>query len=405
MDWNAVRADFPLLSGDMAYLDNAATSQRPRQVLDAIERFYREDNANPMRGLYDLSVRATEAYEGARERVRALIGAATTEEIVFTRNATESLNLVSYSWAESHLHEGDEILVSILEHHSNLLPWQRAARNTGATLRYVDCDAQGRITEEAFRAALTEKTRLVAMTHVSNVIGRENDIRRFAALAHEVGAVFVADGAQSVPHTAVNVQDLEVDFLAFSGHKMLGPMGIGVLYGRKELLEEMPPFLYGGEMIEYVTREGATYAELPHKFEAGTVNAAGAVGLAAAIDYLQQIGFSAIEEREQELTAYTLERMWEMPYVHVLGAEEASAHHGILTFTVEGVHPHDIAAIMSEDGVCVRAGHHCAQPLLKHLGTLSTARASFMFYNTEEEAERFLKSLSGLRAKMGYPAE
>ena len=402
MNKEGIRSDFPLLSESIAYLDNAATAQKPRAVIDAESRFYETCNANPMRGLYDLSVRATEVVERAREDARALIGAASAEEIVCTRNATESLNLISYSWARANLREGDEILVSILEHHSNLLPWQQAAAQTGATLRYVECDPAGEITVEAFQEALTPKTKLVAMTHVSNVIGRTNDLKTFAALAHEVGAIFVADGAQSVPHMRVDVQDLDVDFLAFSAHKMVGPMGVGILYGKKRILEEMPPFLYGGEMIEYVTREGATYAELPHKFEAGTINAAGAAGLSAAIAYLKEIGFEEIEKEETALTAYTMDAMRALPYVHLLGSEDPAQHHGILTFTVDGVHPHDIAEIMSGDGVCIRAGHHCAQPLLKHLGTMSTARVSFMFYNTIAEADRFLESLKQLRPKMGY---
>ena len=399
-----VRRDFPLIVShpEIAYLDNAATAQKPVSVIEAEARFYREDNANPLRGLYALSLRATEAYEDARELTRQFIGAESTEEIIFTRNASESLNLVSYSWADTFLKPGDEIVVTILEHHSNFLPWQRAAKRAGAAIRFLECDKTGQITEEAFRAVLTDKTRLVCMTQVSNVLGVENDIRRFAAIAHETGAVFVCDGAQSVPHIPVDVQALDVDFLAFSGHKMCGPMGIGVLYGKKALLEQMPPFLYGGEMIETVTRESATFAELPHKFEAGTVNAAGAAGMAAAIRYYQDVGIEEIARREEQLSRVAYEAFRNLPHVNILGPERAEDHHGIFTFTVDGVHPHDIAAILDEDGVNIRAGHHCAQPLMKFLGTTSTARASLAFYNTEEEIGKLAESLSQVRRKMGY---
>jgi len=402
LDDAAIRADFPLLNDEVAYLDNAATTQKPQSVIDAVNNYYETSNANPLRGLYELSVKATEIYEEARAAVADFINAKRTEEIVFTRNATESLNLVGYTWAQDNLKPGDEILISILEHHSNMLPWQQAAKRTGATLRYLECDKTGKITEEMFRAAMTPQTKLVAMTQVSNVIGRTNDIKTFAKIAHEYGAVFVADGAQSVPHMAVDVQDLDVDFLAFSGHKMLSPMGIGVLYGKYEILDKMSPFLFGGEMIEYVTREGATYAEVPHKFEAGTVNAGGAAGLHAAINYVKSIGFDKITERETHLTAYAMEKLKEYPYVHILGSTNPAEHHGIITFLVDGVHPHDIAAILDEFKVCVRAGHHCAQPLLAYLGTRSTARASFAFYNTEAEVDRLVDAVKALRKEMGY---
>ena len=398
-----IRADFPLLTDDVAYLDNSATSQKPQLVIDAVKQFYEETNANPLRGLYKLSVSATEAYEDAREAVRAFIGAQSTEEIIFTRNATESLNLVAYSWALDRLKAGDEILVTIIEHHSNMLPWQMAAQKTGAKLHYLYPDQTGEITEEAFRKALTPRTKLVCMTQLSNVLGRSYDLKRFAEIAHTQGAVFVGDGAQSVPHIPVNVTDLDVDFFAFSGHKMLAPMGIGVLYGKKELLEDMQPFLRGGEMIDSVTTEGAVWAELPHKFEAGTVNASGAVGLHAAIDYYHQIGWDFIEKRELELTRYAMQKMKEVPHVTLLGSDKPEEHHGILTFKVDGVHPHDIAAMMDDDQVCVRAGHHCAQPLLKFLGVPNTTRCSLAFYNTEDEIDRFIASLRTLRTRMGYP--
>ncbi|MBQ5316106.1 MAG: SufS family cysteine desulfurase [Oscillospiraceae bacterium] len=397
-----IRKDFPLIAeGDFAYLDNSATSQKPSSVLAAVEDYYRRSNANPLRGLYKLSVDATDRYEAARKAAGDFIGA-DSGEIIFTRNATESLNLVSYSYAASHLKEGDEILVAISEHHSNMLPWQNAARLTGAVIRYIECDRDGSYNTESFRAQLTNKTKIVAMAQISNVIGRENDIKAFAREAHAAGAVFVCDGAQSAPHIPVDVKDLDVDFFAFSGHKMLAPMGIGVLYGKREILEDMPPFLYGGEMIEYVTLCGATYAEVPHKFEAGTVNDGGAIGLHAAIDYINSIGFEKIEERENYLTALAMNEMKKMPYVHIIGSDDPKEHHGIITFTVDGVHPHDIAAIMDSDGVYVRAGHHCAQPLLKFLRTMSTARASIAFYNNDSDILRFTESLSGLRRKMGY---
>ncbi|MBQ5311034.1 MAG: SufS family cysteine desulfurase [Oscillospiraceae bacterium] len=401
-DDERIRKDFPLIAeGDFAYLDNSATSQKPLSVLSAVEDYYRRSNANPLRGLYKLSVDATDRYEAARKAAADFIGA-DAHEIIFTRNATESLNLISYSYAASHLKEGDEILVAISEHHSNMLPWQNAARLTGAVIRYIECSKDGVYTLDSFRSQLTNKTRIVAMAQISNVIGRENDIKAFAAEAHRIGAVFVCDGAQSAPHIPVNVKALDVDFFAFSGHKMLAPMGIGVCYGKRELLEEMPPFLYGGEMIEYVTLCGATYAEVPHKFEAGTVNDGGAIGLHAAIDYINSIGFDKIEERENYLTALAMSEMKKMPHVHIIGSDIPEEHHGIITFTVDGVHPHDIAAIMDSDGVYVRAGHHCAQPLLKFLRTASTARASIAFYNNDSDILRFTESLSGLRRKMGY---
>ena len=397
------RDDFPLLkSQDIAYLDNAATAQRPQCVLDAIARFYRTENANPLRGLYPLSVAATESYEGAREAVRAFINAKNSREIVFTRNTTESLNLVAYSYGLSHVKAGDEVLVSVMEHHSDLLPWQMVCRNTGATLKFMECEPDGSLDLNKVEALITDKTKIVACTQVSNVLGRAYSIREIAALAHKVGAVMVVDGAQSTPHIPVDVAALGADFFAFSGHKLYGPMGIGVLYGREELLNDMPPFLTGGEMIESVTREGAVFAELPHKFEAGTVNAAGAVGLHAAIDYVNRIGFAEIHRQEVALTRRALDGIRKIPCVHVLGSEDPEEHCGIVTFTVDGVHPHDISEILASDGVAIRAGHHCAQPLHAYLGRPSTARASLAFYNTEADIDRLLDSISTLRERMGY---
>lgn len=397
------RRDFPLLMQETAaYLDNAATAQRPQCVLDAEKTFYETQNANPLRGLYPLSIAATEAVEEARLAVRDFLHAKSSQEIIFTRNTTEALNLVAYSYGLSHVHAGDEVVVSILEHHSNLLPWQMVCRQTGAALKFIDCEMDGRLDLNKVSEIITDKTKIVAVTHVSNVIGRVNPIREIADMAHRVGAVIVVDGAQSTPHIPVDVQALDADFLAFSGHKVFGPMGIGTLYGKRRLLEKMPPFLSGGEMIESVTRTGATYAELPYKFEAGTGNAAGAVGLHAAIRYMQSVGFDTMHERETALAARMIAGMADMPFIHVLGSENPAEHSGIVTFTVDGVHPHDVSEILAADGVCIRAGHHCAQPLLKHLGYSSTVRASCAFYNTPDEVDRLLDSLKTIRERMGY---
>ena len=402
-DVRSIREDFPLLrNSDVIYLDNSATSQKPDCVIRAVTEFYEQSNANPLRGLYELAQSATEQYEGARETVRRFINAKSADEIIFTRNATESLNLVAYSYGQLAFQPGDEIVVSIMEHHSDLLPWQQAAARSGAVVKYLECDPQGKITEDDLRNVITDRTKLVAITQVSNVLGVKNDIKAFAKICHEKGIVIVADGAQSVPHMPVDVQDLDVDFLAFSGHKMLGPMGIGVLYGKKKLLEKMPPFLTGGEMIESVHRDGAVFAQPPHKFEAGTVNAGGAVGLAAAIGYLERVGFPQIQRQEDALTEVLMSELAQIPFVHVLGSENPAEHHGIVTFTVDGVHPHDIAAILDADHIAVRAGHHCAQPLMQHMGVMSTTRASVMFYNTEEEVQKLAASLRDVRRKMGY---
>ena len=386
----------------MIYLDHAATSQRPDCVLEAERAFYEKQNANPLRGLYELAVEATEAYEEARRTVRQWIHAALPEEIIFTRNATESLNLAAYSYGRHFLKEGDEIVVSILEHHSNLLPWQMAAEETGAKLVFLECEPDGSIPPERMEEAFSERTKLVAVTHVSNVLGSTLPVEEIVRRAHARSAVVVLDAAQSVAHMPVDVTKLDVDFMAFSGHKMMGPMGIGVLYGKKKWLDAMPPFLRGGEMIDSVSRTGAVFAPIPHKFEAGTVHAAGAVGLAAAIRFLQSVGWETIQEREHRLTAYALEEMKKIPGIRVLGSEKAENHCGILSFTVDGVHPHDVASILDADHIAVRAGHHCAQPLLDYLKVPSATRASLAFYNTEEEIRHFLDCLKQIRRKMGY---
>ena len=397
------RNDFPLLmQNKIIYIDDAATSQRPQCVIDAEGDFYKNYNANPLRGLYSLSVEATEVYENAREAVRKFIGAEKSNEIIFTRNTTESLNLVAYSYGLSNVKKGDEIVVSIMEHHSDLLPWQMVAKTCGAELKFIECAKDGSIDLEKVKELITSRTKIVAMTQVSNVLGREYPVKEIAKLAHEKGAVMVVDGAQSTPHMRVDVTDLDADFFAFSGHKLLAPMGIGVLYGKEELLEKMPPFLSGGEMIDSVTRTSAVYAELPHKFEAGTVNAAGAAGLKAAIDYIEKVGFDYIGEREIALTSRAIEKMKKIPHVNIIGSENADEHTGIVTFTIDNVHPHDISEILAADGIAVRAGHHCAQPLLTHLGLNSTARASFAFYNTEDEVDKFTDSVATIRERMGY---
>ena len=405
-NWNEkeIRSDFPIFGrGEpLIYLDNAATSQRPACVVEAERSFYENYNANPLRGLYELGMEATQQYENARKTVSSFLHAACPEEIIFTRNTTESLNLVAYSYALSKLHPGDEILISIMEHHSNLLPWQMAAKRTGAALKFLECEPDGTLTPERIRKAVTARTRLVAVAHISNIFGRVNPVREIAELAHRQGAVVVVDAAQSAPHIPVDVQALDADFLAFSGHKLMAPMGIGVLYGKKELLEAMPPFLTGGEMIDRVSRQDAVYAPLPHKFEAGTVNAAGAAALEAAIRYLENLGWERLRQREDELTGLALTGMKEIPGIRVLGSADGAQHSGILTFTVDGVHPHDVASILDADHIAVRAGHHCAQPLMDYLGIPSATRASIAFYNTENEIQAFLHSLRQVRRKMGY---
>ena len=399
------RNDFDILkSGEYVYFDNAATSQRPRQVLEAVEGFYKATNANPLRGLYDWSMGATEMYENARKKVADFIGAKESAEIIFTRNTTESLNLVAYSYGMDNVGEGEEIVITVMEHHSNLLPWQMVARRNNAKLVFLEPDEEGVISEEEYKSKITDRTKIVALGHVSNVMGITNPVKEIAEYAHSKGAIVVVDGAQSTPHMMVDVKELGADFFAFSGHKMLAPMGIGALYGRKELLENMQPFLTGGEMIEYVTREDATYAELPHKFEAGTVNAGDAVGLGAAIDYLKEVGFDAIREQEEKLTKRLMEGMNKLPYIKIYGSKDPSKHCGIVTFTMDGVHPHDLSSVLNDDKVCIRAGHHCAQPLMQFIGAGSTARASVYFYNTEEEVDRFLDKLSKVREVMGYGA-
>lgn len=402
--------DFPLLnrkiSGQkIAYLDNGATTQKPEPVIKAICGYYGGCNANPHRGAYALSVKATDIYEEARVRTAKFINAKRPQEIVFTKNATEALNLIAYSYGLNNIGAGDEIVISISEHHSNLVPWQHVAKAKGATLKYIYLEADGNLSAEDIENKITERTKLVAVTQVSNVLGLKNDVAAIVKKAHSVGAVCVVDGSQSVAHMAVDVQALDADFFAFSGHKMLSPMGIGVLYGKYELLDAMPPFLMGGDMIEYVQEQETTWAELPAKFEAGTQNVGGAAGLTAAIDYLEKITFDRIEAIEKDLVDYALPKLRELPYIELYGCDSTRDNKtGIITFNVKDVHPHDVATILDSYGVNVRAGHHCAQPLHRYLGQNASCRASFYLYNTREDIDRWIEALKKVRGVLGYGA-
>ncbi len=400
---NQFRKDFPIFEKTgVTYLDSAATSQRPQVVIDAEREFNEKMNANPLRGLYGISIEATDAYENARETVREFIGADSAKEIVFTRNASESLNLIAYTYACSVLKPGDTVLTTIMEHHSNILPWRMAAERTGAKVEYLEPETDGTFTDAELQKKIVNGVKIVAVGHVSNVLGCVNPVKKISDMAHAVGAVVVVDAAQSAPHMKVDVKELGADFLVFSGHKLMAPFGIGVVYGRKELLEAMPPFLRGGEMIEYVTRDTEKWAEIPHKFEAGTVNATGAVGLDAAIKYLKNVGFDFIRETEDALTSIIFEEAAKLPYFHILGSSDPKKHNGIVSFTIDGVHPHDISSILDGDKICIRAGHHCAQPLLEYLNVSSTARASLYLYNTEEDVRFFMDKVKEIRGIMGY---
>ncbi len=401
---NPYRADFPLLAGhpELAFLDSAATAQRPACVLDAERDFYTQMNANPLRGLYSLSVRATSEIAAVRKQIAELIGAVdeagkpAADDIVFTRNTSESLNLVAKSFAPCVLGAGDEVAVTIMEHHSDLIPWQQACRAAGAKLVLLYPDDQGVIRDEEIAAKIGPKTRIVAVTEVSNVLGVRNPVEKIAEAAHAQGAYVVVDGAQSVPHMAIDVRELGADFLAFSAHKALGPMGIGVLWGRHELLDAMPPMLTGGEMIDSVTEQDATWAPVPEKFEAGTQDAAGIYATGAALTYLTRtVSYDAVAARESALVSYLMGRMAELDFIDVIGPADASAHHGVVSFNVRGIHPHDVASILDASGVCIRAGHHCAQPLLTWLGVenLACCRASVAFYNDKSDVDRLIDGL------------
>ncbi|NLC93559.1 MAG: SufS family cysteine desulfurase [Treponema sp.] len=404
---NNFRKDFPFFSNntnkDIVYFDNAATTQRPKCVIDAIDNFYQLNNANPLRGLYDLSVRATDEYEKARSITASFINAPKTEEIIFTRNTTESLNLIAYTWGFQNIQKDDEIVISVMEHHSNILPWQMICKIKGAKLIFLEFDKETYEIPESELLKINNRTKIVSIAHTSNVIGITNNVKHIGEIAHNNGALFIVDGAQSIPHIKINIQDINADFFAFSGHKICGPMGCGVLFGKYDILNNMNPFLRGGEMIEYVTRENATWAEIPHKFEAGTVNAAGAVGLAAALEYIKNhVTYDYIEKKDKELSKLLIEKLQIIPHVHIYGSKNTSLHNGIVSFTIDGVHPHDIASILDTEKIAIRAGHHCAQPLGQFLNVTSTARASLYFYNTEEEVERFIKSVSKLREWSGF---
>ena len=401
-----VRRDFPLLQRSvdgkpLVYLDSAATSQKPRVVLEALQRYYEEYNANVHRGLYRIAERATLAYEEARAKVAAFIGAP-PEELIFTRGTTEAINLVAYSYGDAFVRPGDEILVTEMEHHSNLVPWQLLAQRRGARLRFVRVRPEdGTLDLDTLDRCLTERTRVVAVTHQSNVVGTINPVRDIAERAHAVGAVVLVDGAQSVPHMPVRVQDLGCDFLAFSGHKMCGPTGIGALWGRRELLEAMPPFHGGGEMIERVELETSTYKDPPHRFEAGTPNIADAIALGVAVDYLQAVGMDAVRAHEKALVRYALAQLAEVKGLRLYGPRDPELRGGAVAFSLAGVHPHDVAQVLDGEGVCVRAGHHCAQPLHRALGVAATARASVYLYNTPEDIDALVRGLERVRAFFG----
>ena len=405
---NEYLRDFPILQTKMngrpiVYLDNGATTQKPETVIRAVADYCTYCNANPHRGAYELSVKATDIYERARVRTQQFIGAARPEEVVFTKNATEALNLVAYSYGLANVREGDEIVITISEHHSNIVPWQFVAKSRGAVLKYIYLGEDGNLSEADIAQQITERTKIVAVTQVSNVLGLVNDVRVVADRAHAVGAVVVVDGSQSVPHIKVDVQAMDAEFFAFSGHKMLSPMGIGVLYGKYNILDAMPPFLFGGDMIDYVGEQETTFAELPAKFEAGTQNVSGASGLIAAIDYLDKIGFDRIEAIERDLLSYALPQLRELPFVELYGCDSTRGNKtGIITFNVKDVHPHDVSTILDSYGVAIRAGHHCAQPLMRYLGQNATCRASFYLYNTHEDIDQFIAALKKVRGVLGY---
>lgn len=395
MNVNEIRALFPILHQQvnghpLVYFDSAATSQKPLPVIEALDRYYREYNSNVHRGVHTLGTKATDAYEGAREKVRRFLNAQSAQEIIFTRGTTAALNLVAASYGRANVKEGDEIVITYMEHHSNLIPWQQLAKQTGATLKYIPLQEDGTIDLRDVEATITKAAKIVAIAHVSNVLGTINPVREIARIAHERGAVVVVDAAQSAPHMKVDVQELDCDFLALSGHKMCGPTGIGVLYGKKKWLEQMEPIEFGGEMIDFVELYDSTWKELPWKFEGGTPIIAGAIGLGAAIDFLEQVGLDAIAAHEHELAQYALSRMADIEGVTVYGPKERA---GLVTFNIDGVHPHDVATVLDAEGIAIRAGHHCAQPLMKWLGVTATARASFYLYNTKEEIDAFIAAL------------
>ncbi|GAB3057726.1 cysteine desulfurase [Virgibacillus ainsalahensis] len=395
MDVKAIRGQFPILNQEvnghpLVYLDSSATSQKPQSVIDAVNDYYSQDNSNVHRGVHTLGTRATEKYEGSREKVRAFINAASTAEVIFTRGTTTAINTVAYSYARANLKEGDEVVITPMEHHSNIIPWQQAVKATGATLKYIPLEDDGTITLDSVRETITTDTKIVAITHVSNVLGTVNPVKEIAKIVHENEAVLLVDGAQGAPHLKVDVEDLDCDFYCFSGHKMCAPTGIGVLYGKRELLENMEPMEFGGEMIDFVNLYDSTWKELPWKFEGGTPIIAGAIGLGAAIDFLNEIGMDQITAHEQELAEYAMKQVRTIDGMEVYGPQERAA---LVTFNLDDVHPHDAATVLDAEGIAVRAGHHCAQPLMRWLDVSATARASFYLYNTKEDVDRLVDGL------------
>ena len=395
MTSDELKKDFPLLQNRKeVYLDSGATTQKPIQVIEAVEEYYKKYNANPHRGAYSLSIEATEAYENIRAKVAKFINARHSEEIIFSKNATESLNLIAYSYGMDNVNSGDEVVISIMEHHANLVPWQYVTKTKDATLKYIYMNEEFELTDEEIESKITDKTKIVGITHVSNVLGTINNVKKIINYAHKKGAIVILDASQSIPHMRVDVQELNADFVVFSGHKMLAPLGIGVLYGKREILNKMNPFLMGGDMIEYVYEQNTTFAPLPNKFEAGTQNVGGVVGLGAAIDYIEKIGYETISRLEKEVVQYAYQKLKELDYLTVYVTPNIENHSGVISFNIKGVHPHDVASILDANGVCVRSGNHCAQPLLRYMGLDSTCRASFYFYNTKEDVDMLVKGLN-----------
>ena len=389
-----IKEDFPILKNrDIAYLDSVATTQKPKYVINAIDNYYEKNNANPHRGAYELSVQATEEYEGARKKVAKFINAKVPEEIIFTKNASEALNLIAYSYGLDKLKKNEDVVISIMEHHSNLVPWQYVTEKTGSTLKYMYINDEYELSDKEIEEKITDKTKVVGIAHISNVLGTINNVEKIIKYAHSKGAIVIVDCSQSIPHMQIDVQKMDADFIVFSGHKMLAPLGIGVLYGKKELLNQMRPFLMGGDMIEYVYEQKTTFAKLPNKFEAGTQNVEGVVGLGVAIDYIEKIGYNKIQEIETELLEYAREELQKLDFVKLYMTPNKENHSSVISFNVKGVHPHDVASILDANGVCVRSGNHCAQPLMRYLGIDSTCRASFYIYNTKEDVDRLVDAL------------
>ena len=395
MNVENIKKDFPLLENrNITYLDSGATTQKPIQVINAIEEFYKKNNANPHRGAYTLSIEATEAYESTRQKIAKFINAKHPEEIIFSKNATERLDLIAYSYGMDNLKKDDEVVISIMEHHSNLVPWQKVTKATESKLNYMYINEEFELSDEEIETKITDRTKIVGIAHVSNVLGTINNVKKIIKYAHKKGAIVIVDASQSIPHMKIDVQDLDADFLVFSGHKMLAPLGIGVLYGKREILNKMTPFLMGGDMIEYVYEQETTYAPLPNKFEAGTQNVEGVVGLGAAIDYIQNLGYDKMQELENDVLAYARQELSKLDFLTLYMTPNEKNHSSVISFNIKGVHPHDVASILDSEGVCVRSGNHCAQPLMRFLGIDSTCRASFYFYNTKEDVDRLVHALN-----------